>query len=107
MSAALRSSGIRASTARRRWVLVMLVMGLSGCAFSVRATEGPVTVVLGDSASTARQCVRLTGEPRAVWCMTRFGPAVTIYCPMIKAEGLAECLAHEIRHVLEPAWRHE
>ena len=79
--------------------LVLLMLG-GGCG-TVQASSGPVTVVLG---AVGPVCARLTGRSQAVGC-TAWAPGggVTIRCPF----NDALCLAHEIRHALEPRWEHE
>lgn len=79
-------------------IVVMLMGGCAAVPFR-EATEGPVRVVVGD---IDHLCLAFYGQP-VRGCMTRSPDGrVTIYC----RAGDVECLAHEIRHVVEPGWRH-
>ena len=89
----------------RRLHVALVGLLLVGCGISPQVgTSGPVTVILDDGRRVAEQCQQITGHPRAQGCMVRVGNRVTIMCPR---DWPAECLAHEVRHVVEPEWRHE
>ena len=83
-------------------------LALSGCATTAPnvSVEGPVTVILNGWRDTAKACAAISGQPNAIGCMTRRGNHVTILCPVDGSVTLAQCLAHEIRHVVEPQWHH-
>ena len=78
---------------------VTLALLLAGCAPFHEAVEGPVRVVIGD---VRHLCLAFTGTP-ARGCVTRHQGRITVYCQA----GDVACLAHEIRHVVEPGWQHE
>lgn len=82
----------------RRLLAVLL---LAGCASVSRheAVSGPVRVVVGD---IAHLCLAFYGAP-VRGCLTRHADGrITIYC---RADDV-ECLAHEVRHALDPTWTH-
>ena len=80
---------------------------LTGCASvpTEVGMNGPVTVILDDWRRVARACHVITRDHRAIGCLNRV--TTTILCPLNGEQPLAECLAHEIRHLIEPAWTHE
>ena|SRR3990172_4158766 len=87
----------------RLGLIIGLVLVLTACAVRApfrEAAEGPVRVIVGD---IGHLCLALYGQP-VRGCMTRSPEGrVTIYC----REGDVECLAHEVRHALEPEWHHD
>ena len=84
-----------------RLLLVLLLAGCAGLPPRVY-TNGPVTVVLGDDAGIRELCSRVL-QRGALGCYWRRGSQVTIACPWDDGH----CLVHELRHVVEPDWRHE
>ena len=91
---------------------VLLSLCLTGCTSAVQiGREGPALVILAPAASAARQCA--AAQPDAPGCSltTRDKDgrprAALIVCPVDHPTiPLAQCLAHELRHVLESEWRH-
>lgn len=79
---------------------------LGGCATArpmSTAANGPVAVSIGD---VAHMCLA-SGYDSPRGCMMKHANgSYTIYCQDGSRDELAECLAHEIRHILEPEWRH-
>lgn len=99
-----------------------LVLLLTACApLEYRHREGRVEVILADPWATAKTCAAKTGNPRAVGCheatlkQTPDARAVewdhVIRCPYPSTpQQLAECFAHEGRHLRDleagKPWRH-
>ena len=84
----------------------MLAAALAGCG-TVTAQNGPVRVTLGPAEEIRRQCADLTGQRDTLGCLTgTMGLAgwqsVHILCPF----NSPTCLAHEVRHLVEPGWTH-
>jgi hypothetical protein len=91
-----------------------LVIVLAGCAGPASmSTVGPVTVALGSREWVRRTCriaLHLDTAPllaALVWdhvrgCVVLREGKIAIYCPV----GDAECIAHEIRHAIDPLWTH-
>jgi hypothetical protein len=92
------------STGRRRlriaWTLGLAVLG-AGCSAApfVGYENGPVTLYVGD---VRHVCAASGINNRG--CTLRYPSGrIEVYC----ASGDYECLAHELRHVADPTWRHD
>ena len=86
--------------------LAVLAATVAGCGM-VTAENGPVRVTLGPAEEIRRQCADLTGQRHALGCFTRTmtltdRQSVHILCPF----NSPTCLAHEVRHLVEPGWIH-
>lgn len=83
----------------------MLLLLLAGCATAPHSTaaNGPVAVTIGD----VRHMCLASGYDSPRGCLMQHpNGRITIYCADGSRDELAECLAHEVRHLVEPAWRH-
>lgn len=88
------------------WVCVLVL--LTACGNLLVGTNGPATVILGPAERIEAYCSALTGR-RAVGCLVPERSATdptkdtwTIWCPY----NDVRCLAHELRHVIDPTWTH-
>ena len=89
------------------YLAILLTLLLAGCATRAQiGREGPVTVILDDARTVAATCATITRQPSAWGCVATIGEYHFIFCPRTGG-GTAQCLAHEVRHVIEPTWRHE
>jgi len=78
--------------------LVGLAAGCSAAPF-VGYQNGPVTLYVGDV-----RHVCAAGGINNRGCTMRYpNGRIEVYC----AAGDYECLAHELRHVADPTWRHD
>jgi hypothetical protein len=78
--------------------LAGLVVGCSAAPF-VGYQNGPVTLYVGDV-----RHVCAAGGINNRGCTMRYPSGrIEVYC----AAGDYECLAHELRHVADPTWRHD
>lgn len=86
-------------------VLALALVLMSGCATSPAlfssAINGDVSVTIGD----VDHLCRAHGGERGCLTRSRSGK-LAIYCRDESRDALAECLAHEIRHALDPTWVH-
>ena len=91
---------------------VLLALCLTGCTSAVQiGREGPALVILAPAASAASQCAGANPDAAGCSLTTRDKDgrprAALIVCPVDHLSiPLAQCLAHELRHVLEPQWSH-
>ena len=91
---------------------LLLALCLTGCANITQiGREGPALVILAPTSSAARQCAG--AHPDAAGCSLTGRDAdgrprnALIVCPVDHPSiPLAQCLAHELRHILEPTWTH-
>lgn len=86
----------------RALFLALLLTGCAGPLTSV--TNGPVTYRTGDAADVRVFCRRLTHRDRG-WCVQWTATTLLIACPNDLTRDA--CLVHELRHYVEPDWRHE
>jgi hypothetical protein len=93
------------STARRARNLVGaigLVLLIGGCAQApfVSYENGPVALYIGD----VRHVCAASGVLANRGCTMRYpNGRIEVYC----AAGDYVCIAHELRHVADPHWRHD
>lgn len=91
----------------RGLVLLAVALVLAACATGVPFVEernGPVTVAIGD---VQHLCLAYSGAAApGCFVRTRAG-GLKIYCQRGDDQWLARCFAHEIRHAVEPQWKHE
>ncbi len=89
---------------RRVGAAVAIAGAVAGCASPfATSVNGPVAVSIGD---VAHMC-RLSGYDSPRGCMMRHANAsVEVFCQDGSRDELAECLAHELRHVIDPGWSH-
>jgi len=79
-----------------------LAVLLAGCAAApfVSYENGPVALYIGD----VRHVCAASGVLYNRGCTIRYpNGRLEVYC----ADGDYECIAHEMRHVADPAWRHD
>lgn len=79
-----------------------LVSLLTGCARTPFLTyeNGPVALHIGD----VRHVCAASGVIYNRGCTMRYpNGRIEVYC----ADGDYECIAHELRHVADPGWRHD
>jgi len=94
-----------ASTGRRvRRIVGQIGLALlfGGCAAApfVGFENGPVALYIGD----VRHVCAASGAFANRGCTMRYpNGRIEVYC----AEGDYECIAHELRHVADPDWRHD
>ena len=97
---------------RSKAVLISALL-LMGCAGPLVGREGRVTVALYETLQEADQaCRRLAkrdpGPGRAFGgCMVRWAEGGYWYYQVHCVRDSAYCLAHEIRHIVEPEWHHD
>jgi hypothetical protein len=93
----------RYPTPHRVTFLTLVLLAFAGCgAAMTSAVSGPVAVSIGD---VGHMCWTPEGwSPRG--CVIRSGEKLAVYCRAGSREELAECLAHELHHVVDPTWRH-
>lgn len=91
-----------------RAALVASALILTGCAsLADVGQEGQLTVILDKPRRIAEACVQMSGKPAAEGCMQALNDRFFILCPLDGASvSTAQCLAHEIRHIVEPGWQH-
>ncbi len=68
------------------------------------AVNGPVLVAIGD---VGHICAIAGQGPRAGCVVRHPNGRLEVYCEDATRLRLAQCFAHEIRHIVEPEWRHE
>jgi len=85
-----------------KYAIVFVAMATFGCGVPMSTSvSGPVAVSIGD---IDHMCRAVNGERG---CMVKHpNGTIMIYCRNESRDALAECLAHEIRHIVEPEWRH-
>ena len=88
---------------RSMWLAAVSVATIliGGCATSpfVGYRNGPITLYIGD----VRHVCAAGGIGNRGCTMRYPNGRVEVYC----ADGDYECLAHELRHVVDPAWQHD
>ena len=82
------------------WTLgpAVLIAGCSAAPF-VGYENGPVTLYVGD----VRHICAASGINNRGCTIRHPNGRIEVYC----ADGDYECLAHELRHVADPTWRHD
>lgn len=90
---------------------------LGGCAITALRVyhNGPATFITGEPGAVRDYCTKAlskvkdnrgaaAGKARgcSTWAPADNPTQVTIACP----EGDDDCVAHELRHVIQPEWRH-
>jgi hypothetical protein len=95
---AMGSAGGRLLRVAFSLALVGLAAGCSAAPF-VGYPNGPVTLYVGDV-----RHVCAAGGINNRGCTMRYpNGRIAVYC----GAGDYECLAHELRHVADPTWRHD
>jgi hypothetical protein len=88
---------------RLAWLAATLaaVIVIGGCSTSpfIGYRNGPVTLYIGD----VRHVCAAGGSSNRGCTMRYPNGRVEVYC----AAGDYECLAHELRHVVDPTWEHD
>ena len=99
-----------------RALALAILLVLTGCASASRGPiigiEGPITVILMAPADLREACralgIKAGPNQRLRGCMRPYGdPAKPWGADIWCGHGDAQCLAHELRHVVEPGWTHE
>lgn len=62
-------------------------------------------MVLDSQKETTKICEELSRVKGARGCLIRWQETYWVFCP--QGPNMAECIAHEIRHIVEPEWRHK
>jgi hypothetical protein len=97
-----RAAGSTARRTRRLVWAIGLALLIGGCARApfVSYENGPVALYIGD----VRHVCAAGGVLANRGCTMRYpNGRVEVYC----AAGDYTCIAHELRHVADPHWRHD